>query len=77
MPKCPHGELDFLASVWLVRHPGLSIEEIAAKLGCSPGTLRNRRKYPRFASAWTEMTGSHRFSGVRAAARRRKGRLSS
>lgn len=76
MPKYPHGELDRVAAVLLAAHPEYDIDEITTVLDCSEGSLRNRKKYPRFADAWESFKGGC-FTGVRLANRRRNGRRTS
>jgi hypothetical protein len=50
-PKAPRGRLDESAVIELKKNPSLTFKQLAAVLGCSAGTLRDRAKCPLLAKA--------------------------
>jgi hypothetical protein len=49
--KVPRGELDEQAVAILVKNPTLTFKQLAEALGCKPGTLRDKAKCPKLATA--------------------------
>jgi hypothetical protein len=47
----PRGTLDETATIDFIRNPSLTYAQLAKMLGCSPQTLRNRRKCPLLVAA--------------------------
>jgi hypothetical protein len=53
--KVPRGELDERAVARLLRNPTLTRAQLAAALGCSPGTLRDRKKCPKLVAIFAKI----------------------